>query len=77
MASMVVRRGAHDHRQEVNGHETPHYGKKQVKFRKKGEHCQIMSVDFEVTSVMKHLVAVRRIADRGNVVHLDKGWRIG
>ena len=45
-----------------------HYGERTAKFKVEGENSGIMSLNFQVSDVQKPLVAVRRIAEKGNIV---------
>ena len=49
-------------------HEMGHYGRKEVKF---GDAGDTKMLAFEVSDVTKPLVAVTRIIDQGNEVHLE------
>jgi hypothetical protein len=45
-----------------------HYGERTANFRVVGRNTGIMSLNFQVSDVQKPLVAVRRIAEKGNLV---------
>jgi hypothetical protein len=52
----------------ASGGQMGHYGERQANFKVSGKESGIMSLTFQVSDVQKPLVAVRRIAERGNVV---------
>jgi hypothetical protein len=51
-----------------SGGQMGHYGERTANFRVVGKEAGIMSLKFQVSHVQKPLVAVRRIAEKGNVV---------
>jgi hypothetical protein len=51
----------------ANGNEMAHYGEKDVKFRCEGGDA-VSSITFQASDVTKPLVAVKRIAEKGNIV---------
>jgi hypothetical protein len=52
----------------ASGGQMGHYGERTAKFRVLGRETGIMSLNFQVSDVQKPLVAVRRIAEKGNIV---------
>ena len=45
-----------------------HYGERTAQFKVEGENSAVMSLNFQVSDVQKPLAAVRRIAEKGNIV---------
>jgi hypothetical protein len=53
----------------ASGGQMGHYGERTANFKVVGKESGIMSLSFQVSDVQKPLVAVRRIAEKGNLVH--------
>jgi hypothetical protein len=52
----------------ASGGHMGHYGERTANFKVVGKDSGVMSLNFQVSDVQKPLVAVRRIAEKGNVV---------
>jgi hypothetical protein len=57
----------------ASGGQMGHYGERLANFKVEGKESGVMSLSFQVSDVQKPLVAVRRIAEKGNIVHFGPG----